>query len=85
MGPRILWVRKMALRNHQNGPLWKPVFPARDIRALAREWGKKKTYLGAGGLGGGFGGASAAPRPARNGARMMVILMAMQGLGRPGD
>ena len=25
--------------------------PAREIRALAREWGKKRTYLGAGGLG----------------------------------
>src|SRR5208282_3820370 len=26
--------------------------PACDIRALAREWAKKKTYLAAGGLGG---------------------------------
>ncbi len=25
--------------------------PARDVRALAREWGTKKTYLGAGGWG----------------------------------
>ena len=25
--------------------------PARDVRALAREWGRKKTYLGAGGWG----------------------------------
>ncbi|MFA5537151.1 MAG: molybdopterin-dependent oxidoreductase, partial [Bacillota bacterium] len=30
--------------------------PAKDIRALAREWGKRKTYLAAGGLIG-FGGA----------------------------
>ena len=56
---------------------------ARDIRALAREWGRKKTYLGAGGFGNGFGG----PNRSATGtqwARMMVILMAMQGLGRPG-
>ena len=30
--------------------------PAREIRALAREWGAKKTMLAAGGLGG-WGGA----------------------------
>lgn len=30
--------------------------PAKDVRALAREWGRKKTYLAAGGLIG-FGGA----------------------------
>ncbi|HEY5622450.1 MAG TPA: molybdopterin-dependent oxidoreductase, partial [Gammaproteobacteria bacterium] len=57
--------------------------PAREIRALAREWGKKKTYLGAGGLGGGFGGACRTATGAQW-ARRMVILMAMQGLGRPG-
>ena len=56
---------------------------ARDIRALAREWGKKRTYLGAGGMGGGFGGACRTATGAQW-ARMMVILMAMQGLGRPG-
>ena len=56
--------------------------PAKDLRALAREWGKKKTYLAAGGIIG-FGGAC---RTA-NGidwARGMVCLMAMQGLGKPG-
>ena len=57
--------------------------PARICRALARAWGKKKTYLAAGGLGAGFGGAC------RNAtgtqwARNMVLLMAMQGLGKPG-
>ena len=57
--------------------------PAREIRALAREWGTKRTYLGAGGMGGGVGGAN------RNStgvqwARSMVCLMAMQGIGRPG-
>ncbi len=57
--------------------------PAKDIRALAREWGTKKTYLGAGGWGNGHGGAC------RNAtglqwARLMVCLIAMQGLGKPG-
>lgn len=57
--------------------------PARDVRALARSWGNKKTYLSAGGLGAGFGGA------ARNAsgsqwARHMILLMAMQGWGKPG-
>ncbi len=56
--------------------------PAKDVRALARAWGTKKTYLAAGGIIG-FGGAC---RTA-NGidwARGMVCLMAMQGLGKPG-
>lgn len=57
--------------------------PAHVVRALARAWGTKKTYLGAGGLGAGFGGAC---RSATGGqwARNMVLLMAMQGLGKPG-
>jgi len=57
--------------------------PARDIRALAREWGKKKTYLGAGAYGNGFGGACRTATGSQW-ARMMVIMMAMQGIGRPG-
>ena len=57
--------------------------PARVVRALARQWGTKKTYLGAGGWGMGMGGAC------RNAtgiqwARAMVCLIAMQGVGRPG-
>ena len=57
--------------------------PASDVRALAREWGSKKTYLGAGAWGNGHGGAC------RNAtgiqwARTMVCLIAMQGLGKPG-
>lgn len=53
------------------------------VRALARQWAAKKTYLAAGGLGAGFGG------PCRSGsgtqwARNMVMLMAMQGWGKPG-
>jgi len=56
--------------------------PAKDIFVLARKWAAKKTYLAAGG-GNGHGGAC------RNGtgtqwARVLVCLMAMQGIGRPG-
>jgi hypothetical protein len=55
--------------------------PARDVRALAREWGTKKTYLGAGGWGVGLGGAGRGPMGIQW-ARMMTILGAMQGYGR---
>ncbi len=56
---------------------------ARDVRALAREWGSKRTYLSPGAWGNGHGGAG------RNAtgiqwARVMVCLIAMQGLGKPG-
>ncbi|MEO6624573.1 MAG: molybdopterin-dependent oxidoreductase, partial [Burkholderiaceae bacterium] len=57
--------------------------PAHVVRALARQWGNKKTYLAAGGLGTGFGGAgrnSTGSQWARN----MVLMMAMQGWGKPG-
>ena len=57
--------------------------PARDVRALAREWGSKKTYLGAGSWGVGVGGAGRGPT-GMQWARMMAILGAMQGHGRPG-
>ncbi len=56
--------------------------PAKDIRALAREWGRKKTYLAAGGIVG-FGGACRTAN-GTDWARGMVCLMAMQGLGKPG-
>jgi molybdopterin guanine dinucleotide-containing S/N-oxide reductase-like protein len=57
--------------------------PAKDVRALAREWGQKRVYLAPGGWGNGHGGAC------RNQtgiawARVMVCLVAMQGLGKPG-
>jgi trimethylamine-N-oxide reductase (cytochrome c) len=58
--------------------------PARDVRALARKWGSKKTYLGAGGWGVGLGGAGRSPMGIQW-ARMMTILGAMQGYGRPGS
>ncbi len=56
---------------------------ARDVRALARSWAARKTYLGCGTTGTGFGGAC---RGATGGqwARCMVMMMAMQGWGKPG-
>jgi molybdopterin guanine dinucleotide-containing S/N-oxide reductase-like protein len=57
--------------------------PARVVRALARAWGKRKTYLAAGGLGAGFGGACRSATGSQW-ARNMILLMAMQGLGKPG-
>lgn len=56
--------------------------PAKDVRALAREWGSKRTYLAPGGLAG-FGGACRTST-GTDWARGMVYLMAMQGLGKPG-
>jgi len=57
--------------------------PAKDVRALARMWGRKKTYLAAGAAGNGFGGAGRGATGAQW-ARCMVMMMAMQGLGKPG-
>jgi len=56
--------------------------PAKDVRALAREWGTKRTYLAAGGITG-FGSACRCAT-GNEWARSMVCLMAMQGLGKPG-
>ncbi len=57
--------------------------PAREIRALARQWGSKKTMLAAGGVGG-WGGACRAAY-GTEWTRMMVLLAAMQGMGKPGS
>ncbi|MCG8440166.1 MAG: molybdopterin-dependent oxidoreductase, partial [Caulobacterales bacterium] len=57
--------------------------PARDARALARAWAAKKTYLSCGGIGSGFGGACRGSNGTQW-ARCMVMLMAMQGWGKPG-
>ena len=57
--------------------------PARDVRALARQWARKKTYLGAGGWGNGHGGACRSATGIQW-ARTMACLMGMQGMGRPG-
>jgi len=57
--------------------------PAWDIRALARQWAKKKTMLACGGVGG-FGGACR-QATGNEWARMMVCLACMQGMGKPGS
>ncbi len=57
--------------------------PAHVARALARQWGSKKTYLAAGAVGSGFGGAARGAGGSQW-ARCMVQMMAMQGLGKPG-
>ena len=56
---------------------------ARVVRALAEEWGKKKTHLAAGGIAG-FGGACRTAY-GTEWARAMVCLGAMQGFGKPGS
>ncbi len=56
---------------------------AKDVRALARAWGNKKTYLSAGGAGNGYGGACRNPTGIQW-SRTMICLMAMQGIGKPG-
>ena len=55
----------------------------RVVRALAREWGTKKTYLSCGAKGLTFGGANRSATGVQW-ARAMVCLMSMQGLGKPG-
>ncbi|HEY7460166.1 MAG TPA: molybdopterin-dependent oxidoreductase [Xanthobacteraceae bacterium] len=57
--------------------------PAKDVRALAREWGRKRVYLAPGGWGNGHGGACR-NQTGIQWARTMVCLAAMQGLGKPG-
>jgi molybdopterin guanine dinucleotide-containing S/N-oxide reductase-like protein len=57
--------------------------PAKDVRALARDWGRKRVYLAPGGWGNGHGGACR-NQTGIQWARVMVCLVAMQGLGKPG-
>ncbi len=56
--------------------------PLRTIVALARDWAKYRTMLGAGARGGEGGACRQAY--ATEWARLMVLLQAMQGLGKPG-
>jgi len=56
--------------------------PGRTILALAREWASKRTML-AGGSNSGMSGACRQAY-ATEWARLMVLLQAMQGLGKPG-
>jgi trimethylamine-N-oxide reductase (cytochrome c) len=53
------------------------------VRALAREWGTKKTYLSCGSKGLAYGSENRSATGAQW-ARAMVCLMAMRGLGKPG-
>jgi trimethylamine-N-oxide reductase (cytochrome c) len=53
------------------------------VRALARQWARKKTYLAAGGLGCGLGGACRTATGSQW-ARSMILMMAMRGWGKPG-
>ena len=55
---------------------------ARTIKALAREWASRRTVLSAGARGGEGGACRQAY--GTEWARMMVLLQAMQGLGKPG-
>ena len=57
--------------------------PAKDVRALARGWAGKRTYLGAGGMGNSLGGACRTDNGIRW-TRTIACLMAMQGMGKPG-
>ncbi|OGA49749.1 MAG: pyrogallol hydroxytransferase large subunit [Betaproteobacteria bacterium RIFCSPLOWO2_12_FULL_62_58] len=57
--------------------------PARDVRALAREWAARKTYLSTGSGGTAHGGACRTATGAQW-ARSMILLMAMRGWGKPG-
>ncbi len=57
--------------------------PACDARALARAWGRKKVYLAPGSGGTGFGGACRGAAGAQW-ARNLILMMAMQGWGKPG-
>ncbi len=66
-------------------PAWaenESTIPAREIKALAREWAGKKTMLAAGGMGG-MGGACRSAT-GNEWARLMISLQTMQGLGKPG-
>jgi len=56
--------------------------PARTITALARQWAKKRTVLSSGARGGEGGACRQAF--GTEWARLMVLLQAMQGLGKPG-
>jgi trimethylamine-N-oxide reductase (cytochrome c) len=56
--------------------------PARKIRALAREWATRRTSLSSGCRGG--EGSACRTAYGTEWARMMVLLQAMQGLGKPG-
>ena len=57
--------------------------PAKDARALARMWGNRKVHLSPGMTGTGFGGAGRGASGTQW-ARCLIMMMAMQGWGKPG-
>ena len=81
--------RDMILGRGEDGiaktPQWASAesgLPARKITALAREWASKTTCLSSGCRGG--QGSACRTEYGTEWARMMVLLQAMQGLGKPG-
>ena len=73
----------MALLRRQNGRKQKQARLQKIYAPATRQWGTRKTYLAVGGMGNTFGGAARNPT-GNQWPRMMVCLMAMQGLGKPG-
>jgi trimethylamine-N-oxide reductase (cytochrome c) len=57
--------------------------PAYEARALARAWGNRKVYLAPGSGGTGFGGACRGAGGIQW-SRNLIMMMAMQGWGKPG-
>jgi len=76
-GAATCWEFRTGYRRRRNGRQRKPACRPRNARSLARIWGSRKTYLAAGGLGAGFGGACRSATGAQW-ARCMVLMMAMQ-------
>jgi molybdopterin guanine dinucleotide-containing S/N-oxide reductase-like protein len=76
---------KTRILNENHNPAWATEIcdvPEYIIKSLAREWASKRTML----AGGSRGGESGACRQAygTEWARLMILLQAMQGLGKPG-
>ena len=82
-GRTISSASRTASPRRRNGRRSETGVPAKDVRALAREWGSKRVYLSPGGWGNGHGGACR-NQTGIQWARVMVCLVAMQGLGKPG-
>ena len=82
-GRPTCWAKPMASPRRPNGRRRRPAFRPRTCARCARKWGSKKTYLAVGMTGAGFGGAGRGATGAQW-ARCMVMMMAMQGWGKPG-
>ena len=82
-GRRISWAKPTASPETPEWQEGETGVPAKDVRALARMWGGKKVYLAVGMSGAGFGGAGRGAT-GQQWARCMIMMMAMQGWGKPG-